>query len=85
MCVCVCVVQDSGDLSRMVRGWDVQRAREEKAVVWTQEDRLRKSVQDLVDTEREYVRVSGVCVCVFGELSAAECVSECVNECVCVS
>ena len=36
----------------------MQRAKEEPSPVWTLEDRLRKSAQDLVDTERDYVRVS---------------------------
>ena len=50
--------QDSHDLSKLLKSWDVQRAKEEPPPVWTQEDRLRKSAQDLVDTERDYVRVS---------------------------
>ena len=59
-------MQDSGDLSRLVRGWEVERVREERATVqWTQEDRLKKTVTDLVDTEREYVRVS-LCVSEWG-------------------
>ena len=51
-------LQDSHELSKLLRTWEVQRAKEEPSPVWTLEDRLRKSAQDLVDTERDYVRVS---------------------------
>ena len=36
----------------------MQRAREEKQTTWTTEDRLRKIAHDLLDTEKDYVRVS---------------------------
>ena len=52
------MVQDSSELSKLLKSWDVQRVREERATTWTTEDRLRKSAQDLLDTERDYVRVS---------------------------
>ena len=51
-------MQDSSELSRLVRSWDVQGGREERQTSWTSRDRLRKSAQDLLDTERDYVRVS---------------------------
>ena len=56
---CAVLFQDSHDLSKLLMSWEVQRAKDEPPSVWTQEDRLRKSAQDLVDTERDYVRVSG--------------------------
>ena len=49
--------QDSHELSKLLRTWKGQQL-EGDSSPWTSEDRLRKSAQDLVETEQEYVRVS---------------------------
>ncbi|CAI7997318.1 Protein still life, isoform SIF type 1, partial [Geodia barretti] len=56
------LLKDSSELSKLLKSWDVQRVREERATTWTTEDRLRKSAQDLLDTERDYVRLLHVLV-----------------------
>ena len=67
-------MQDSRELSRLLHSWELQRAREsESESGWTREDRLRKSAQDLVDTERDYVKVSQLTYRTFGYMYTYTC------------
>jgi hypothetical protein len=56
------LLKDSQDLSRLLRSWEAVRGREDPAPAWTQEDRVRKSALDLLDTERDYLRLLHVLV-----------------------
>jgi len=50
------LLKDSHELSKLLRTWKIQQTLQE-TTPWTHDDKLRKSAQDLVETEREYIRL----------------------------
>lgn len=50
------LLKDTNEISRLLRKWQSQQS-EEPAKPWTKEDKLRKSISDLVESEADYVRV----------------------------
>ncbi len=51
------LLKDSNEISKLLRTWQLHQTDEEMNVPWTKEDKLRKSISDLIDTEDGYVRV----------------------------
>ncbi len=53
------LINHSNEIQRLLRRWRRQQSDDSHSgSAWTTEDRLRKSIQDMVETEGEYVRVS---------------------------
>lgn len=50
------LLRDTNEISRLIRKWQSQQTEEAK-VPWTREDKLRKSISDLIESEVDYVRV----------------------------
>ena len=50
-------LQDTHTLSKLVRAWKMHQSWDDDTE-WTTEDKMRKIAQDLLETEREYIRVS---------------------------
>lgn len=55
------LLKDSNEISKLLRRWKLHQTDEAASVPWTKEDRLRKSVSDLIETEADYVRVCTNC------------------------
>ncbi len=51
------LLKDSNEISKLLRRWRSEQMDEVASTPWTEDDRLRKSVSDLVETEADYVRV----------------------------
>ena len=51
------LMKDTNEISKLLRRWKIQQTDESVNVPWTQEDRLKKSISDLIETEASYVRV----------------------------
>jgi len=51
------LIKDTNEISRLLQLWQSQQTEELSNVPWTEEDKLRKSISDLVETEADYVRV----------------------------
>lgn len=50
-------LKGSHEVSKLLRSWKMEK-NDTDNVPWTREDRLWKSANDLVETERDYVKVS---------------------------
>ena len=50
------LLRDTNEISRLIRKWQSQQTEEVK-VPWTKDDKLRKSISDLIESEMDYVRV----------------------------
>lgn len=52
------LLNHSNEIQKLLRRWQAQQSEDEStSAPWTREDKLRKSIHDLVDTEGDYVRV----------------------------
>jgi hypothetical protein len=51
------LLRDTNEISRLIRKWQSQQTEEAAKAPWTREDKLRKSISDLIDSEVDYVRV----------------------------
>ncbi len=52
------LLKDTNDISRLLRKWQSQQTEEAFRVPWTEDDKLRKRISDLIESEADYVRVS---------------------------
>ena len=52
------LLKDTNEISKLLRTWESQQLEEATSVPWTREDKLRKRISDLIETEVDYVRVS---------------------------
>ena len=51
------LLKDTNEISKLLRKWQSQQMDEAASTPWTEDDKLRKSVSDLVESEVEFVRV----------------------------
>lgn len=51
------LLKDTNEISKLLRRWQSQQTEEAASVPWTKEDKLRKRISDLIETEADYVRV----------------------------
>ena len=51
------LLNDTNEISRLLRKWQSEQTEEAAKTPWTKEDKLRKSISDLIESEADYVRV----------------------------
>lgn len=56
------LLKDTNDISRLLRKWQSQQTEEAFRVPWTEDDKLRKRISDLIESEADYVRLLNVLV-----------------------
>ena len=52
------LLKDTNEISKLLRKWQSQQTEEAASAPWSTEDKLRKRISDLIETEADYVRVS---------------------------
>lgn len=52
------LLRNSNEISKLIRNWNLHQNDDSASVPWTKDDKLRKSINDLIETEADYVRVS---------------------------